>query len=191
MHRARTVLVLSLAVFGAGVPARAADPEIDDDASAVLNRPAPSWQLEGWINSKPLTIEGLRGKVVLIRWFAAPSCPFCTASAPSFNKLHEKYAKKGLVVVGAYHHKEDTPLDPSAVAGYVKQFAFSFPVAIDRDCRTLERWWLDGHERRYTSVSFLIDKRGIVRHVHLGGTLDPAGAEIAEITSKIEKLLAE
>jgi hypothetical protein len=37
----------------------------------------------------------------------------------------------------------------------------------------LQDWWLDGHERSWTSVSFLIDRRGVIRHVHLGGKLAP------------------
>ena len=52
------------------------------------------------------------GKVVFVRWFTSPDCPFCSGSAPALRELHSRYAKDGLVVVGMYHHKEPTPLDP-------------------------------------------------------------------------------
>jgi hypothetical protein len=45
------------------------------------------------------------------------------------------------------------------VRGYVEHYQFRFPVAVDADWQTLKRWWLDGHERSWTSVSFLIDRR--------------------------------
>jgi hypothetical protein len=68
---------------------------------------------------------------------------------------------------------------------------FEFPVAIDKDWATLRTWWLDGHERGYTSVSFLIDKAGVVRRVHLGGTIAPEGDDIRAINADVDRLLAE
>ena len=53
------------------------------------------------------------------------------------------------------------------------------------------RWWLDGRERSWTSVSFLIDRRGVIRHVHLGGKLAPDTDDFRVMRAKIEALLAE
>src|SRR5205085_8976732 len=111
--------------------------------SPVDTRP-PEWEATHWLNSKPLTLEGLAGKVVLVRWWTAPGCPYCAATAPALNELHASYKGKGLVVVGLYHHKSDTPLDPAAVRRSAEKFGFRFPVAIDPGWRTLRRWWLDG-----------------------------------------------
>jgi thiol-disulfide isomerase/thioredoxin len=163
----------------------------DDSLTGVIDQPAPPWQVSQWFNSPPLSLEQLRGKVVFVRWFMGPSCPFCSATAPTLRALHERYAAKGLAVIGMYHHKEETPLDPAQVAGWVRHFGYQFPVAIDKDWTTLRRWWLDGHERAYTSVSFLIDKAGIVRRVHLGGTIAPEGDDISAITADVERLLAQ
>ena len=52
-------------------------------------------------------------------------------------------------------------------------------------------WWLDGHHREYTSVAFLIDRAGVVRHVHLGGRLAPGSRDFAVVESRIQALLAE
>jgi len=169
--------------------ARAARPAAGDSLVGVLDQPAPPWQVAQWFNSPPLALEQLRGKVVLVRWFMDPSCPFCSATAPVLRTLHERYGARGLAVIGMYHHKQETPLDPAQVAGWVKHYGYQFPVAIDKDWTTLRRWWLDGHERSYTSVSFLIDKAGIVRRVHLGGTINDDDARA--ISADVERLLAQ
>jgi peroxiredoxin len=163
----------------------------DDSLTGVIDQPAPPWQVSQWFNSPPLSLEDLRGKVVLVRWFTGPSCPFCSGTAPTLRALHERYADKGLAVIGMYHHKEETPLDPQQVEGWVKHFGYQFPVAIDKDWTTLRKWWLDGHNRSYTSASFLIDKTGVIRRVHLGGLIAPEGDDIKAITADIERLLAQ
>jgi len=162
----------------------------DDDTTGVVGRAPSEWQTTQWFSSAPLTLAGLRGRVVFVRWFMSPSCPFCSGSAPALRALHERYAGRGLTVVGMYHHKETTPLDPEDVRGWAKHFGYEFPVAIDADWRTLNSWWLDGHpDRRYTSVSFLIDKTGIVRRVHLGGLIAADSPEFQDIERDIERLL--
>ena len=163
----------------------------DDSLVGVIDQPAPPWQVSQWFNSPPLTLEQLRGKVVFVRWFMGPSCPFCSGTAPTLRALHERYADKGLVVVGMYHHKEETPLDPEQVEGWIKHYGYRFPVAIDKDWTTIRSWWLDGHHRGFTSASFLIDKTGVVRRVHLGGLIAPEGPDIAAIDADVERLLAQ
>jgi len=72
------------------------------------------------------------------------------------------------------------------VRGYVEHYQFRFPVAVDSDWQTLKRWWLDGPERSWTSVSFLIDRRGVIRHVHRGGKLAPDTDDFRVMRAKIE-----
>jgi peroxiredoxin len=180
----------------AAPPAAPAAPrKIDDSLVAVIDQPAPAFQVTQWFNSPPLALEDLRGKVVFLRWFMGPSCPFCSGTAPTLRALNERYAEKGLVVIGMYHHKEETPLDPEQVASWVKHYGYKFPVAIDKDWTTLQSWWLGnaraGHDRPFTSVSFLLDKSGVVRRVHLGGKIAPEGKDIDAITADVERLLAQ
>lgn len=174
------------AVPPANVPA--ADPGIDHE---LVGTTVPAWTTEAWINSKPLTVEELRGKVVLVRWFMGTSCPMCSATAPSLKKLHREYAAKGLVVVGLYHHKEEHPLGEDEYAGFVKSYGFEFPVARDPNWATLERWWLRGHERDFTSVSFLLDRHGRVRGIHPGGRMAPGEPSYESMRRGIENLLGE
>ncbi|HVZ72713.1 MAG TPA: redoxin family protein [Polyangia bacterium] len=167
--------------------ARAASP-----GDELVGKPALGWDASDWMNSAPLTVEGLRGKVVLVRWFTSKECPYCSVTAPALNQLDADFRARGLVVVGMYHHKDDEhPLDVKKVQGWVGDYGFKFPVAVDRDWRTLRRWWLSGPKRDFTSVSFLIDKKGVVRRVHPGGSMALGTRDYTDMRATIEKLLAE
>ncbi|HEU5056651.1 MAG TPA: redoxin domain-containing protein [Kofleriaceae bacterium] len=171
-------------------PAAATGTAAVKEGNELIGKPAPGWQLDTWFNSKPLALADLRGKVVLVRWFMSPDCPFCSATAPSLNLLDDRYRERGLVVLGFYHHKNPEPLRAEAVKGYLEHYRFRFPVAIDPDWKTLKRWWLD-RERGWTSVSFLLDRKGMIRFIHPGGKYAPGSHDLAEIERKIRSLLAE
>jgi len=156
-----------------------------------LGTKAHAWTVDHWINSPPLTLADLRGRVVLVRWFMSTECPLCSATAPSLRAFDAQYRARGLSVIGMYHHKDPEPLDPANVEKYVKTYGYTFPVAIDTDWRTLKDWWLDGHDRHFTSVSFLIDKQGTVRFIHPGGKYEPGSEGEKELRAQIERLLAE
>ena len=160
-------------------------------ADKLIGTKPAEWNVTNWINSSPLQLEDLRGKVVLVRWWTAPDCPYCRATAPSLDEFYESYHAKGLEVIGIYHHKAKEPLDPEAVKKYAEEFGFKFPVAIDVHWNTLHRWWLDGEKRNFTSVSFLIDKHGVIRHIHPGGHYVKGDKDYAKMKVEIEKLLAE
>jgi len=157
----------------------------------LLGKRAPEWEAANWLNSTPLRLSGLAGKVVLVRWWTAPGCPYCSATAPALNEFHRDYREQGLAVVGLYHHKSRGPLDLAAVRQHAGRLGFEFPVAIDPDWRTLKRWWLDAGGENWTSVSFLIDRRGIVRHIHPGGQYVKGDPDYAALKAKLEELLAE
>ncbi len=150
------------------------------EGTELIGTRAPRWDVTAWINSKPLSLDELRGSVVLVRWWTGPECPYCAASAPTLNTLHERYQAKGLVVIGFYHHKSPTPLTYRHVEQLVKRYRFQFPVAIDPEWQTLKRWWLDGHDRAWTSVSFLLDRQGIIRYIHPGGSYTDEEARLVE-----------
>jgi peroxiredoxin len=164
---------------------------------------APSFEFDGWLNSEPLSLEGLRGQVVLVRWWTE-TCPFCASSAPALRSIHEQYSPQGLTVIGVYHPKadRDAPLDIARVERAVEARELNFPIAIDWDWRNgiLADWWLTGPKRPATSVTFLLDKSGIIQFVHPGMEYhDPNGieghsmcaADMVGIRSQIERLLAE
>ena len=79
------------------------------------------------------------------------------------------------MVVGVFHPKPMGPVSDEFVRQTARQLGFNGPLAVDERWSTLNRWWLTNHpERNWTSVSFLIDRDGIVRWAHGGGEYHPS-----------------
>jgi peroxiredoxin len=168
---------------------------------SILGKPVPEWPEkppEKWVQGGPLTLAGLKGKVVLLRFFMDADCPLCRGTAPALNELHREFSARGLVVIGMYTPKpRPRPVDRETVQEYVRAYGFEFPVAIDDDWSALRRLWLDRvRDAEYTSASLLIDRGGVLRHVHEGGLYakDAADPEARRgydaMRAAIEKLLA-
>lgn len=160
-------------------------------AENLIGKAPPEWQVTNWMNSPALQLKDLRGKVVLVRWWTAPDCPYCRATAPALNEFFNQYHAGGLEVIGFYHHKSEEPLKVESVRKYAANFGFKFPLAIDPNWKTLHQWWLDDASRDFTSVSFLIDRHGIIRHIHPGGEYVKGDKDYAAMKAAIKKLLAE
>jgi peroxiredoxin len=173
------------------VPSGAAAPAGPRAGDELLGTKAHPWNVEHWMNSPALALADLRGQVVLVRWFMSTNCDLCSATAPTLRGFDAQYRARGLRVIGMYHHKDPEPLDPAQVEQTVRTYGYKFPVAIDPDWRTLKDWWLDGHDRPFTSVSFLIDKQGTIRFIHPGGKYEPGSEAEAQLRVQIERLLAE
>ena len=157
-------------------------------AGLLVGTTPPEWQADLWLNTAPLRLADLRGKVVLVRWWTA-HCPFCSTTAPALRKLDETYAKRGLVVVGMYHHKGSDPFDPAVYRATARAYGFTFPLAVDTEWRTL-RSWMRQVDPGWTSVTFILDRRGVVRYVHPGGQYVQGDAAYAAIETTVERLLA-
>ena len=169
------------------------------EGAELIGTPARGWEGAEWLDAEPVRLRDLRGKVVLVRWWT-DTCPFCRRSAPALNEFHQRYGARGLVVIGMYHPKPIRRLvTEELVRDGAKERGFRFPIAIDRDWSILSRWWLDGSPRRATSVSFLIDRRRVIRYVHPGPAFhrevlhgdDRPRADFLELQGMIEKLLSE
>jgi thiol-disulfide isomerase/thioredoxin len=167
----------------------ASDPAGAGPGSELIGTRPSELAVTDWLNSPPLTLSQLRGRVVLVRWWTGPECPYCRASAPYLARWNERYAARGLTVIGIYHHKSPEPLTNARVASLARAYGIRFPVAIDPGWRTLRRWWLDRDERRFTSVSFLLDREGRVRWIHPGGEYTREEARALE--GRIRALLAQ
>jgi len=167
------------------------EPSKDIEMSTrLIGTEAQDWNVGSWMNSKPVQLRDLLGKVVLVRWWTE-GCPFCSATAPALNGFYDEFHSRGLEVIAFYHHKSDQPLDVARVHQYANKLGFKFPVAIDYDWQTLRRWWLDDSATTWTSVSFLIDRKGTIRHIHPGGQYVVGDSDYKVLRGKIELLLAE
>ena len=149
------------------------------------------WTNLTWVHGEPQTLEQLRGRVVLVRWWTAPDCPFCKASSAALNEWHQTYAPDGLSVIGFYHHKSSAPLSQDQVSEYARALGFRFPIAIDNGWSALREWWLNGNNRSFTSVSFLLDRNGVIRHIHPGGEYVNGDDDYLEMDRMIRQLLHE
>ena len=160
-------------------------------AADLIGTKPPEWTVREWLNSEPLTLAGLRGKVVLVRWWTGPACPYCAGTAPVLNALWKEHRERGLVVVGMYHHKERTPLTREHVAAQAQRLGFEFPVGVDDDWKTLRRWWLDGREHAWTSVTFVLDREGAIRHVHPGGEIAEGSDDAKALRAAVGQALGK
>jgi peroxiredoxin len=167
-------------------------------AATLVGTPAPDWPQLHWVQGGPPSLAGLRGKVVLVRFFTDRECPFCSATAPALNELDREFRSQGLVVIGFYTPKpRPRATSPEDVRRTVEAYGFRFPVAVDDEWKALRRLWLDRSPGAgWTSASLVIDRGGIVRYVHPGGVFakeseDPqARRDYDEIRSTIETLLS-
>jgi len=159
------------------------------DVNEIIGTKAPAFANDlQWINSPPLTIAGLRGHPVFIRfWYR--KCPMCVSSAPLMNELYEKYAKDGLIVIGIHHAKTTHGDSVIEVTKATNELEYKFPIAIDNSWNTIGAFWIHGSARAYSSASFLIDKNGTIVWGHDLGRLEPNTAAALSLHNAIQKEL--
>ncbi len=168
-----------------------------DSGAELIGQPAPAWAFDRWVRGGPLTLDRLRGRVVLVRWWTE-GCHFCEETLPALERLRHEYPD--LVVVAAFHPKPVRGVGNRHVLEVAKRLGYDGPIAFDGHWRTLERYWLDANpERNWTSVSFLIGRKGEIRWVHGGGeyhlSTDPRHARCVvkyhELESALRAALAD
>ncbi|HET6780077.1 MAG TPA: thioredoxin family protein [Nitrososphaera sp.] len=135
--------------------------------------------VNGYINSEPITLAELRGKVVLVDFWTY-SCINCIRTIPYLNAWHEKYADNGLVIVGVHTPEFEFEKDYNNVRAAVEKFDIRYPIAQDNEKETWK-----AYENRYWPRKYLIDSEGYIRYDHIG-----EGA-YAETEKVIQSLLAE
>ena len=132
-----------------------------------------------WLNSDPLTMKGLKGKVVLIDFWTY-TCINCIRTLPYVTSWYEKYKDQGLVVVGVHTPEFEFEKKTENVLGAIKQYKINYPVAQDNDYRTWRAY--DNH---YWPAKYLIDAEGIIRYTHFGE------GKYEETEKNIQSLLKE
>src|SRR5688572_10832742 len=120
-----TKLAMAILLFAHTAQAQQPDTFVGQKAPAI--KPGKTW-----INSAPLKLEQLRGKVLLIEFWAR-DCPFCAEAMPYVKALHEKYSGSGLVVIGIHTPRFDDEKDISKLKGAVIENGMKYPVVIDND----------------------------------------------------------
>jgi len=132
-----------------------------EDAFVGQNAPAFK-EATAWINTKPLTLEGLRGKVVLINFWAF-DCPFCAEALPHIKEMHEKFGKDGLVVIGVHVPRVEYEKDVAKIRDAVKKKGIEYPVVVDNEYKI----WGDYLGNVWPS-HFVVDQKGVIQLSHSG-----------------------
>ena len=158
------------------------DCERDPAVLADCGPARPFVGISAWLNTaegRPLTIEGLQGRVVLVDFWTY-SCINCQRTLPYLTAWDARYRDLGLTIVGVHSPEFAFEHDIGNVTDQAAALGVRYPVAIDNDFRT----WRE-YDQRYWPAHYLIDRTGRVRQVHYG-----EGA-YAETEALIRQLLGE
>jgi cytochrome c biogenesis protein CcdA/thiol-disulfide isomerase/thioredoxin len=151
-------------------------------AAEALPSEGPLPSLTGavqWLNSPPLTPEGLRGKVVLIDFWTY-SCINCLRSLPYVEAWSKKYRDQGLVVIGVHAPEFAFERNIDNVKHAIHDLGIDYPVAIDNNYAI----WRSLHNE-YWPAHYFIDAKGQIRYHHFGE------GDYAHSEQVIQQLLAE
>jgi thiol-disulfide isomerase/thioredoxin len=172
-----TLVVVVVAVFRPAMP-----PSLSNGASAALlpaeeRSLAPGFSgINGWINSTPLSIEKLRGRVVLVDFWTF-SCVNCVRTLPHLQHLHSTYQRNGFVIVGVHSPEFDFEKVRANVVAAVERLRVTWPVALDTQMAT----W-NAYGNQYWPAEYLIDKQGRIAYVHFGeGDYDTTERAVAAL----------
>lgn len=140
---------------------------------------APEFAKGNWMNSDPLTIDKLRGRVVLVEFWAF-GCYNCRNTLASIKAWDAKYRERGLTIVGVHTPETDGEYSLDNVRREVPSLGIKYPVVTDNDYKT----WKAYNVEAWPTI-FVIDKQGRIRWLHVG----EGSYEQTEIV--ITQLLAE
>jgi thiol-disulfide isomerase/thioredoxin len=132
-----------------------------------------------WLNSEPLSIAKLRGKVVLVDFWTY-SCINCIRTFPYLKAWDDKYREKGLVIIGVHTPEFSFERDKENVKRAIQKYGIKYPVAMDNDQKT----W-NAYANHYWPHKYLIDSQGNIRYEQIGEGGYP------EMEQMIRDLLAE
>ena len=118
--------------------------------------------IDSWINSTPLKISDLKGKVVVIDFWTY-SCINCIRTLPYVTNWYDKYKDNGLVVIGMHSPEFSFEKQHDNVQKAVTDYKINYPVALDNDLTTWRNF-----NNQYWPATYFIDRDGKVRHTHFG-----------------------
>ncbi|HXF51101.1 MAG TPA: redoxin domain-containing protein [Dehalococcoidia bacterium] len=132
-----------------------------------------------WLQGGPLRMSELRGRVVLIDFWDY-TCVNCIRTLPYVKAWHERYADKGLTIVGVHAPEFSFARDVDNVRRAIERFGIAYPVVVDND---FALW--KAYANRYWPAKYLVDKEGYLRFYHHGeGAYD-------EVERAIQSLLRD
>jgi thiol-disulfide isomerase/thioredoxin len=169
-------------VISAGISRLTAGAQMIPSQTLVTEDKAPTApEISGgqWFNAEPLTLQSLRGRVVLIEFWTF-ACYNCRNTLPTIKKWDAQYRNQGLTVIGVHTPELDIERNTDSLRREIDSLGIKYPVVTDNDYST----WTAYRVEAWPTL-FVLDKRGQVRWTHVGeGAYD-------ETEQVIKKLLAE
>lgn len=148
-------------------------------AADSAGQQAPDIDSPVWLNGPPQRMADLRGKVVLVEFWTY-GCSNCRNVEPYIKAWHEKYAQRGVVIIGVHSPEFPYESDIDNVRRYVKEHAIHHAIAVDNDFSV----WKSYHNRFWPAI-YLIDKHGVIRYTHIGeGDYDKTEHQIKTLLSE-------
>lgn len=145
--------------------------------------PAPEFKNDTWLNADaPISLASLQGKVVLVEFWTF-GCINCQRTTPWIKAWHEQYTGDDFAVVTVHYPEFSYERDIDNVANALVENGITYPVAIDN-----ERLTWEAYGQRYWPTTYLIDKEGHIRYVHIG---EFTRGSDKEAVAAIEALIAE
>lgn len=179
MHPIRLAAALVAFTLASSVPAAAQEMVAMPPPPLPAGTRAPAFSTRT-LAGKPLSLASLRGKVVLLDYWAT-WCGPCRMATPTLRALHQKFHVRGFSVVGMSMDQADTM---AHVKPFVAAMHITYPVtvALAGNARAQAAYHVNALPSQY-----LIDRNGVVRWSQAGYSLN----EGQELTARISKLLAE
>jgi cytochrome c biogenesis protein CcmG/thiol:disulfide interchange protein DsbE len=179
LPRASVTLVLCSAIATGGCAGAQAGFGADDGSQriarhALVGNDAPPFVLQSINRKGVFSVKENVGKVIVIDFWAT-WCEPCKKSFPKLQGLYARYKSRGFVVIGV--SQDD---DSSSLAEFAHTYGADFPVGWDKDKEIVQKY-----DPKNMPTSFVIDRRGIVRFVHLGYR----DGDEAELETQIKSLL--
>lgn len=154
---------------------------------AVLREEAPEFEGRAWlnVNGEPPLLRGRRGKVTVVHFWTY-GCINCKRNLPVYHRWHERFADKGVAVVGIHTPEFDHEAQPANVARRVKEFGIAYPVLPDPDQLNWRRW-----KQQFWPAVYLVDRKGMIRY-RWDGEMNFSNLDgERKMTRLIEQLLQE
>jgi thiol-disulfide isomerase/thioredoxin len=146
---------------------------------------APELEVNTWINASPLSLSEQRGNVTVVHFYAF-GCGNCVRTLPHFNAWQNRFADRGLRIIGIHRPETQQERDLDKVKDKAAEAGMNYPVAIDNDSLAWNAW----ANNVWPSI-YLIDKNGYIRYWWYG-ELNWQGAESELfLRGKIQELIRE
>jgi thiol-disulfide isomerase/thioredoxin len=177
------IAIVAASVYATGFSKRLLSPFRSSSSAykSSESATAPDLATGNWINSEPLELKDLRGRVVLIEFWTF-GCYNCRNTLPFIKGWHDRYGENGLTVIGVHSPEFDEERNVEHLRREVGSLRISYPVVTDNDYQT----WNAYNVEAWPTI-FLLDKQGRIRWMHVGeGDYDEAERMIQELLAEQE-----